>query len=233
MFTKPIALNRDTHRQLRFRPIGGFSFASGLHSAPLCASEFYAAAKEYAILFVRLADGGAVPVVALGLKQQENLFVSREGQWNARYLPASMQAYPFAFIENADGDNLQILIDQAYPGFGETQGTALFDDAGDPSPELQQKLKFLQAHHSDRGRTRRLGAELVRLGLLTECSAQLQGDARFQLHGFWIVDEAKLAALDDAALLPLARQGHLSLITAHLLSISNLGLLPSKLKQTS
>ncbi len=235
MLTKPVALNSDTHRQLRFRPMGGFSFASDLHSAPLCASEFYAAAKEYAILFVRTGKGEAVPMVVLGLRQQQNLFVSADGRWQGRYLPVSMRSYPFAYIENSESSRLQILIDEAYPGFDPAQGTALFGETGEPSPELQQKLKSLQAQHRDNGQTRRLGAELIRLGLLVEHHAQLQaaGDARFQLNGFCIVDEEKLAALDDADMLRLARQGQLSLITAHLLSISNLGLLPHRLKQFS
>jgi hypothetical protein len=169
------------------------------------------------------------------LKPEENLFISPDGEWNARYLPASLRSYPFAFIETSDRGSLQVLIDEAYPGFGNAQGTALFSDSGEPAPELEGKLRFLQAHQADIIRTRRLGAELARLGLLTERSARLEGDAgaQFSLNGFWMVDEVKLNALDDVELLRLARAGHIALITAHLSSIGNLGLLAPKLNQAA
>jgi hypothetical protein len=234
-FDKPVALNRDTHRQLRFRPMGGFGFAAGLHSAPLCASEFFAAAKEYAIVFVRSANDAVSPVVVLGLAPDENLFISGDGRWNARYLPAAVRSYPFAFVESSDHGSLQILIDEAYPGFGGEEGTALFDDSGEAAPELAGKLRFLQAYQHDISETRRLGAELSGLNLLTKHSAQLQlaDGSNFQLNGFWIVDEAKLSALGDTDLLRLARTGHLALLTAHLLSIGNLSLLAPKLTRST
>jgi hypothetical protein len=231
-FDKPAALNRDIHRELRFQPTHGFGFAAGLHAALLGVSEFFAAAKEYAIVFVRTDSGEPLPVVVLGLQAEENLFISRDGDWTARYLPASVRSYPFAVIEAGEGGSLQILIDEACPGFGVTEGSALFTDSGAPAPELQSKLQFLQAHQADMVLTRRFGAELKNLGLLTERSAQLRvgEQAPVSLNGFWLVDDSKLNALDDADLLRLARQGHLALITAHLLSIGNLGLLAPKLK---
>jgi hypothetical protein len=231
-FAKPVALNRNTHRQLRFRPEGGFGFAADLNAAPLGASEFFAAAKEYAIVFVRGADEEALPVVVLGLKKDENLFVSADGHWTARYLPLSVRSYPFGSVEVRDSANLQIVIDEAYPGFNDTEGTALFGEGGEPATELQGTLRLLTAQRQDITQTRRLGAELRSLGLLTERAAELKaaGGEQFKLDGFCIVDEAKLNALADADLLRLARQGDLALITAHLMSISNIGLLTPKLK---
>jgi hypothetical protein len=233
MFAKPVALDRQAHRELLFQPMGGYEFAAGLNVAPLCASEFFPAAKEYAIVFVTGPQAEAFPVIVLGLNQGENCFVSLDGRWNARYLPLAVRAYPFAAVESANTGNLQVLIDESYPGFGDTAGAALFGDSGDPGPELQQRLMFLQAHQQEVSQTRRFGAELVRLGLLTERSAQMrvESNAQFQLNGFSVVDEAKLNAVGDAELLQLARRGHLSLITAHLLSLSNLGLLAPLLQQ--
>jgi len=232
MFAKPVALDRQTHRELLFQPMGGFEFAAGLHVAPLCATEFFPAAKEYAIVFVGTKDQ-PFPVIVLGLNKDENCFVSADGKWNARYLPLAVRAYPFAAVETAANGNLQVLIDESYPGFGDTAGAALFGDAGEPGPELQQRLNFLQAHQREIQQTRRFGAELARLGLLTERSARLriEGNSQFELNGFSVVDEAKLDALGDADLLKLVRPGYLSLITAHLLSISNLVLLAPRLQQ--
>jgi hypothetical protein len=195
MFAKPVSLNRHAHRELLFQPMGSCEFAAGLHAAPICTSEFFPAAKEYAIVFVRSANAQVLRIIVLGLKQDENCFVTADGHWHARYVPLGVRAYPFA--------------------------------AGEPGPDLQQKLMFLQEHQHEVSRTRQFGTELGRLGLLTERIAQLHisSNAHFQLKGFCVVDEAKLNAPDDVALLALARHGDLSLITAHLLSIGNLGLL--------
>jgi hypothetical protein len=235
MFAKPVVLNRETHRELLFQPAGAYGFAAGLHAAPLCASEFFPAAKEYAIVFARAADGSAFPVIVLGLHQDENCFVSSDGQWHARYVPFAVRSYPFTAVESTDTGSLQVVIDESYPGFDATVGTPLFGDTGDPTPELQEKMQFLQAYQREVIQTRRFAAELGRLGLLIERSAQLRaGDsAQFNLNGFWIVDEVRLNALEDADLLRLTRQGHLALITAHLLSISNLGLLPPRIKHSA
>jgi hypothetical protein len=229
-FDKPAALNRDTHRHLRLRPPGDFAFARALHAAPISVAEFYAVATEYAIVFVRSARGEYLPVVVLGVKPNENLFLSEDGRWQARYVPLSVRAFPFGLAETPDPMRLQVLIDEAYAGFGDAAGSPLFADSGDPAPELESTLERLQAQLQNILQTRTFGAELDRLGLLTERGAELRvaADARLKLAGFWMVDEARLQALDDANLLLLARRGHLSLITAHLLSIGNLDLLARK-----
>jgi hypothetical protein len=230
-FDKAVALSSDTHRHLRFRAMSNFDFAAALHSAPLCASEFFAAAKEYAIVFVRAPDQTVFPVVVLGLKSDENLFIGGDGEWNARYLPAAVRAYPFTFIESVDRSTLNIVIDEAYPGFGDEQGAALFDENGAPAENLRERLKFLQLHQQDINRTRAFGAELIRLNLLTESGARLRAanDSSHQLTGFLVIDEIKINALGDADLLAFARIGHLALATAHLMSISNLSLLGPRL----
>jgi SapC len=230
MFAKPVALNREVHRDLLFRRTGAFDFAAAMHVAPLCAAEFFVAAKEYAIVFVRTAEKHAFPVIVLGLNQQENSFVAADGQWRGRYLPLALQSYPFAMLESVENGNSQVIIDETYPGFDLTAGMPLFGDGGEPAPELQQKLRQLSAHQQEVTLTRTFVAQLERLELLTERKAevQLQGDAKFNLNGFLIVDEAKLNALSDADTLALARSGYSALITAHLMSIGNLGLLTSK-----
>jgi len=231
MFAKPVALNREAHRDLLFRRTGAYDFAAGMHVAPLCAAEFFVAAKEYAIVFVRTSEKHIFPVIVLGLNPQENSFVAADGQWRGRYLPLAVRSYPFAMLASAENNNSQLIIDETYPGFDLTAGTPLFGDGGEPAPELQQKLQQLAAHQQQAAMTHTFVAELERLGLLTERHAQVKfdGDAKFNLNGFMVVDEAKLNALEDADALGLMRSGYYALITAHLMSISNLGLLKSKI----
>jgi hypothetical protein len=230
MFTKPVALNRNAHRDLLFHPSGAYDFAARMHVAPICTAEFFLAAKEYAIVFVGTAEKRAFPVIVLGLNQEENCFVAGDGQWRGQYLPLAVRSYPFAIVKNADSGHSQVVIDETYPGFDLTAGNPLFVDGGEPGPELQQRLKQLELQQQEVARTWTFMTELERLGLLTERNAHVNshGNGQFHLNGFLIVDEAKLNALKDPDLLGLMHSGYFALITAHLMSISNLGLLTSK-----
>ncbi len=231
MLTHPIALNRDTHRGFRLRPAADFVYAARLHMAPLCATEFFAASREFPTVFARSDAGVTFPIAVLGLREGQNLYVDAQGRWLGRYVPASVRSYPFGFVEAAD-ERLQVLVDRDFAGFGpDVEGVRLFDESGEPGPELADKIRFLQAHRNELEQTRVFVAELKRLDLLMERTIELSQDGRqvASLRGLWVVDEARLNPLPDADLLGLARLGYLKLITAHLLSIGNLGPLSGRL----
>jgi SapC len=44
-YHKPIALNREAHRNLKMRSVPSFAYAAGINSVPLTAKEFAAAAR--------------------------------------------------------------------------------------------------------------------------------------------------------------------------------------------
>ena len=63
------------------------SFSREINSVPLMAVEFPEAATEYAIVF---AGSGTelLPMLTLGLRASENLFLAPDARWDAKYLPA-------------------------------------------------------------------------------------------------------------------------------------------------
>ena len=78
----------------------GYAFTRKINSVPLMAVEFPQAAPEYAIVFAKNGDS-VVPVVILGARRGENLYIQEDDSWTAKYLPAFIRRYPFVFSPEA------------------------------------------------------------------------------------------------------------------------------------
>jgi hypothetical protein len=231
-YEKPVLLDREKHRKIRVQPTGGFGFSRKSNSLYIAAAEFNEACKEYPIVFTRSPDGKTVPVAVLGLRERENLFVDDQDRWSARYLPAFLRRYPFV-LAAIPGQSLAVCIDEAYPGLGETEGQALFDEQGQETPFLKQTLEFLTQYQREYARTEAFCKRLEDNGLLKETNARanLRDGRVFTVNGLLVVDEKKLLELPDATVLALFRSGEMHLITAHLLSLSNIQRLADRLAE--
>ena len=94
-YKKVVTLNNKLHADMKVKaPVLGFLFARRTNSVPILANEAASCAAEYPIVFVEGKDGFA-PVVLLGLRQSENLYVNINGEWDARYIPAFVRRYPY------------------------------------------------------------------------------------------------------------------------------------------
>lgn len=230
-YEKPVLLNRDKHRHRRVKPGADFSFAARANSLYLAGVEFNEACKEYAIVFTRLG-GRVAPVVMLGLRARENLFVGKDGQWQGRYLPAFVRRYPFVLAE-LPGQAMGVCIDEAYPGLNDTEGEALFDEQGENTPYLRNAVEFLEQYQREYARTEAFCRKLEQLGLLVQMNAKadLVDGRSFTVASLMVVDEKKLMALPDAAALSLFRTGELHLVSMHLASLSNMQRLVDKMAE--
>jgi len=66
-----------------------------LTALPLSYTEFTVACRDYPIAFIG-GDGQFVAMAVLGMENQQNLFVTPDGGWDAGvYLPAYVRRYPF------------------------------------------------------------------------------------------------------------------------------------------
>jgi len=231
-YEKPALLDRRKHRSRRVRPGSSFAFARRANSLVLAGVEFNEACKEYAVVFTRPAAGRVVPVVMLGLRSRENLFVGDDGRWDARYIPAFVRRYPFVLAE-LPGQPLAVCIDEAYAGLGESEGEPLFDAEGGDTPFLRNALEFLAQYQREHLRTEAFCQRLDQAGLLREMDARadLVDGRSFTINGLLVVDEKKLLALPEAAALALFRSGELHLISLHLASLSNMQRLVERLAQ--
>ena len=200
-----------------------YAFCRNVNSVPLMAVEFPMAAAEYPIVFT-VGDDAVAPVVILGVRGKENLYVSPEGTWQAKYVPAFVRRYPFVFSAQDNAKNFVLCVDEAFAGFNrEGRGQRLFTDEKKPSPYVDNVLKFLQEYRAQYMRTRTFGKTLKELDLLEPMRANisLAGGSQWSLSGFSVVDRKKLKALPPEKLAELANTDELELLYLHLHSMRN------------
>ncbi len=233
-YERAVPLNRERHQNLKLQPNPDhFSFAANTNSVLLADSEFPQALRDYPIVFIGEEGGPFTAAALVGFSDKENLMVDASGRWEAgTYVPAFIRRYPFILASADNDDNMTVCIDETSKGLGTEKGDALFAADGAETETLKNIVGFLQLFHAEMKRTTEFAARLGRLGLLTSKVINVQGNGTTQtLGGFWLVDQEKLGALDDAQMLALARSGDLAWIYAHLLSLANVPRLASRLDE--
>ncbi len=168
-------------------------------------------------------NGPGMPIALVGVRENENLLVDKNGKWLTEYVPAFVRRYPFVLnIDPATG-NPMVLIDEAFDGISETEGERLFADDGSETDLLKSTLAFLGDFKQQSEYANQFMENLKKHDLLIPQSIVINqgGENSIKLDGFHIVDEKRVMALSDAALLELTRSGDLGRIYTHLLSLNN------------
>jgi len=209
-----------------------YAFTRKVNSVPLTAVEFPLAAAEYAIVFAGTPDNVWMPVVILGARPNENLYLGSEGEWQGKYIPAFVRRYPFVFSSSEDGKTFTLCVDEAFAGVNfQGRGKALFGDDGKPSAYTDNVLKFLQEYSVQFERTQAFCKKLRELDLLESMQAEFtlgSGD-KTSLRGFMTVSRKRLKALSGDVLADLARTDELELIYLHLQSMQNFNVVKDRL----
>jgi len=225
-----VPLTFATHRHSSVEIGRNFGFSSKVNSVPLTAIEFREAQADYPIVFVGNAEG-VMPAVILGLREGENLYLSSDGKWDARYVPAFVRRYPFVFSKSDDGERFNLCIDEQFSGFnGDGRGERLFTDDGKPSTYVENILKFLQEYQLQFHRTERFCKNILELDLLEPMQAQVEMNSgeKYSLGGFMAINREKLKDLSGDKLAELAKTDELELIYLHLQSMRNFSALKNR-----
>jgi hypothetical protein len=226
MYKNPIFLNSVTHKTLKIAPVTSFKNAVGLNSVVVVGQEFLEAAKFYPVVFTKTKNKEIIPVALLGLRNNESLFVDKDGTWKeGAYVPAFFRRYPFILASNAGQDgSFAVCADSAYEGFGKEGGMALFDDEGKQTKEFSNVVAFLTNYQAQHAATTEMIKLMTELSLFRDVSANitLPAGEKLGVAGLMMADETKMAALDDEKALMLFRKGYLAWIYAHLYSMSNM-----------
>jgi hypothetical protein len=219
-YENPVLLDKIVHKDLCLTPSeADFWFAAHSTSVILALVEFVPASWDYPIAFTRATDGKIVPVALLGIRRDENLFVT-DGKWrHGTYIPAFVRRYPFIPAQTP-GEELAVCIDDKYAGFASGVGTPLFDQQGKPAPLLEQAIALMQDYDAECKRTAEFTRVISELGLLKELSIQIEmkDGASFALSGVLGMDETKFAKLPKDTVWDLHCAGYLAPIHAHLFS---------------
>src|SRR3954466_2570691 len=204
-----VALDNVDHQHLRV--IGGTSEVS-VNQALVVPSEFEQLQREYPILFRKDSDGGFQAVAILGLDRGENLFL-REGEWIARYIPATLRRGPL-FLgvgdEEQPGDPA-IVVDLDDPPVSEREGEPLFLPHGGAAPFLQQAAEALRTVHEGLALSHAMFAQFAELDLIARVDINVEVDdgTRYRLPDFFTIDGQRFAGLSGAELQKLSQAGFL------------------------
>jgi hypothetical protein len=224
-YEKPVVLDRTKHRNLRLKTSPtGYTFAAGTIAIPLAIIEFPQALLDYPIVFAVGDKGPGAPVVLVGIREKENLFVDASGKWLGSYVPAFVRRYPFVLNVDPDTKDPLVLVDEAFDGLSQTEGERLFNDDGSETDMTKSMLSFLGDFKMQGEYSNQFMERLKKYNLLESQAVVVnRGDEqKITLDGFHIVNEKRLNELDDAAVLDLVRSGDMARIHTHLLSLNNI-----------
>ena len=222
-YEKAVPVSFQRHAGWSVKSGANYAFAKSTNSVPLTALEFSNAAQEYAIVFAGSGDA-IIPVVILGVMDNQNLYVDDAGKWNAKYVPAFVRRYPFVFSTSDDGTTFTLCMDEDFPGCNrDGVGERLFDAEGERTQYLRTVLNFLSEYQAHFKRTQLFCGKLKDLGLLEPMQAQftLPSGRKSSLTGFLAINRDKLRALPGDTLAELSKTGELELMYTHLQSMRN------------
>ena len=226
-------LNKIAHKENSIKEVKDFSYAKNLTSAPVTVAEFFEACKNYPIFFAKDANENWFASVMLGFKENSNIFVNDKGEWDKlNYVPAFVRRYPFVFIEQNDNkEQLLVAIDKdSLSSDKENESRKLFDDKGENSEFLNNALNFLNQFQNDSLATKEFIKQLDEWELLEEKTATVvtPTQEQFNITGLFIVNEDKLKHLSKKKKDEINDKNAIPLITAHLISLSNIQKLGAK-----
>jgi hypothetical protein len=217
-------INTQSHKGHYVKAMENFSYAKEQMSAPITAAEFYESCKNYPIVFVKDAANNWSASVMLGYVENNNLHVDENGVWEkGNYIPASIRRYPFIFIAQ-ENQELSLGIDtSALSEADEDKERKLFNDEEKPSQFTQGVLEFMNQFQRDAVATAGFIAQLDKWELLEEKSVQVitPDQKSHQINGFYTINEEKLQHLSKKKKQEICDQNVYPLITAHLISLSN------------
>ena len=88
---------------------------------------------DYPIVFAG-DEKSVIPVILLGMRNDENAFVGPNGNWKSRYIPAFVRCYPFVLALSDDNEQYYLCIDETFAGFNQSdEGPALNGEDGTPT----------------------------------------------------------------------------------------------------
>jgi hypothetical protein len=233
-YKQAIPVSKELHGSLSIDTKQDYSFASQVNSVPLTATEFPNAARDYVIVFA--GQETPMPAAILGVQQDQNIFISDDGRWEGRYIPAFVRRYPFVFSTNEDKSTFTLCIDKEFQGLNEDdRGEKLFDEEGEKTSYLDKMLNFLSEYQVQFQRTQTFCEKLKELDLLESMQAHisLPGGSQQSLTGFQVINRDRLKALDGDKLAELAKTDELELAYLHLQSLNNFSVMVERAEKGS
>lgn len=227
---QPVALDSVQHRSTVVRfPVEDWSHLAGMNALFVTADESILAAADYPVVFIEGAKDASgvaefLPIAVFGMSQGENLYLE-QGRWRGVQMPSLMATYPFSIAPVPGTGRVAVFVDAASSVLASSgEGQRLFDDQGQATPFAGQVQKELEQLERQIANTRAIMRRIAALDLLRPRSfdATLPDGRKIGVDGFFTIDEERVRQLPDAQVLALHRDGILSFIAAHWVSLAQM-----------
>jgi len=223
IYESAVPITLSAHAKTFFESTGDYAFSQEINAVPLTVGEIFEASSEYAIVFVEIGKE-VMPAAVLGVQPEQNLYLSKDNHWNAKYIPAFIRRYPFVFAATEEGSTLTLCLDETHPGVNQDgRGEPFFSRDGQPSEYIEGVLKFLKAYQAQFQYTKEFCAKIKQLNLLEPLQAEVKKPSgeKVLLGDFQGVTRQRLHTLSADSLQDLVKRDELELIYLHLHSLKN------------
>lgn len=216
-------LNRQTHGDKKLRKIDTVPGIGQTHAIPVTTDEFMLAGRHYPVVFS--SGESPVPLALMGLHEGTNTFFDKDGRLlePSVYIPAYIRRFPFMLARlSDDSDQLSLCFDPTAGVLSDEDGSAVFD-GDNPSAATSEVLAFCEQFEQAGQRTAAFMQSLKESNLLMEGEVAIQPEGAeqpFIYRGFQMIDEQKFRDLRGDELRKMNQNGTLSLIFAHLFSLT-------------
>lgn len=218
-----VPVSPERHGTRRWRRFASYAFARSLRDVSVVMAEIEPAASAFPLVFKQSPDGWDVLALLATSDSTRGMFVTPEGNWRGTYVPSGLRAYPFiAETTGGDGQNALMIDESSGLVTDNPQDELFFDEDGQVAPALAQVITFFQTRAASQIETRDAAKVLADAGVLTELTP-LRGMTSEDAADYWVVDQAKFAALPEHLIPEVWGMGALRLAQAQLVSMHHLG----------
>lgn len=220
-------LDPADHAELRIHIGPGAEYGDKVMACLAVPNEFRRLATDYPIVFHYDQEHRSFSALALmGFEKDENLFLDGRS-WSASAKPMALAIQPFLIGRSRDASSAaQIHVDLDHPRIARgVDGVRVFDDAGRPTPYLEQIMSMLAELDEGHRASGAFFSALDRYDLLEPFALDVPraGGGEHRLVGYHLINETKLRALEPGAMSELHAAGHLLPLFMALASLGNLG----------
>jgi hypothetical protein len=206
---KHALLNNVAHKNLRVITRHAADLGDNVSSVVTFPTEWGDVQREYPILFRKdAATGQFLSVALLGFGEAENLFLDESG-WNASYIPGIIARGPF--LIGFQREEPVIHVDLDHPRISTTEGEPVFLPNGGNTRYIERIAVILEAIRVGLEASKAMFAAFEALDLIEPMRLQIEisGEEQHNLHGYFTINEEKLANLNGEQLESLNRAGFL------------------------
>jgi hypothetical protein len=229
--TKPVLVQNSVHGDVRIDVSQQARLCKGLRNTSVVLQEFKLAALEYPIVLTKNPETGAFSAVALfGFDEDENLYVTEDGQWDAWYLPLNIVRGPFMLgtqqLEGSPTENVEhvLLVDMEDPRVNKENGELLFNDRGFPTTYLERITSVIKSLKDGIEETSAFIDVLLKLNLIAPAQLKIEflnGEHR-DVRGVYTIEPEELKRLSVREVQELHEQGYLEPIYALAISFGHI-----------